>query len=105
MNLNKLDKRITIQKTVKASDNVGGFTTTWADIVTVWAAIWPVSAREQVRDKQTVGEISHRVRIRFRRAVRSTYRIQYKRRYFSILGIVNPDEDNTWLDILCKEVI
>lgn len=106
-NLSKLDKRITIQRPVKTADAMGGFTETWTDVIEVWAAIWPQSAKslmaEKIQDNQSVSEITHRIRIRYRRGVHASFRINYKHRYFNIMVIVNPDEDSEWLDILCKE--
>jgi len=104
--ISKLDKRITIQKPVKTSDSMGGFTETWYDVIPVWAAIWPKSAKETFKaTEQVSGELTHRIRIRWRRGILPSYRIKYKTRYFNIVGPpINPDEDNEWLDIMCKEV-
>jgi SPP1 family predicted phage head-tail adaptor len=103
--ISKLDKRITIQRQVKTgTDAMGGFITDWTDVCRVFAAIWPKSAKELVKDQQPMGEITHRIRVRYRRGVTAQCRVKYKNRYFNITGIVNPDEDNEWLDLLCKEV-
>lgn len=104
-NLADLNKRISIQRPTKTADGMGGFTSAWTNMTAtpLWASIWPVSAREIVKDKQTMGEITHRIRIRFKRGVTTECRVQYKNRYFNIVGVVNPGEDNEWLDILCKE--
>lgn len=109
--ISKLDKRITIQRQIKtASDDMGGYLSEWVDLgnMPIWAAIWPQSAKslmqEKAVDKQAVGEITHRIRIRYRRGLHISFRIKYKHRYFNITNIVNPEEDNEWLDILCKEV-
>jgi len=99
----ELNKRITFQYQAKVPDGMGGSTTTWTDVVTVWAAIWPVSASESIKAMGTVQTITHRIRIRYRLVLKSSWRIHYGNRYFAIVGVTNPNEANEWLDILCKE--
>jgi len=106
MNLTKLKNRVTIQRPVKTSDSMGGFTTTtWADVDEVWAAIWPVSAKQMITNERPATEITHRIRIRFRNGIRSSYRVKHKVDYFSIFGRPIPTDDGIWLDMLCKGVI
>jgi len=88
----------------KTSDGLGGFKTVFVTHVSsVPAAIWPVSASEQVQANQTVMTISHRIRIRYRANVRPSWRIKFETRYFNIVSIINPNMENEMLDILCKE--
>ena len=101
--IGSLNKRITLQHQTKVSDSMGGFTVTWSDAATVWAGIWPVSANEQVQAQATVMTISHRIRIRYRSAFKSSYRIKFGTRYFAIVSVINQNEKNEWLDILAKE--
>lgn len=103
MKIGDLNKRITLQYQAKAPDGMGTSTVTWTDIATVWAAIWPVSASEQVKAMGTVQTITHRIRIRYRSVLKSSWRIKYGNRYFAIVGVTNPEERNEFLDILCKE--
>ena len=105
MEAGTLNKRITLQYTTNVSDGMGGFTATWIDAATVWAAIWPTSAAELIQSMQTDMVISHRVRIRYRSVLRPSWRIRFGLRYFNIVSIINPNERGEWLDILCKEVV
>jgi SPP1 family predicted phage head-tail adaptor len=99
----ELNKRIIIQASTKVPDGGGGVTTVWTDIATVWAAVWPVSATEQIQAQATTMVVSHRIRIRWRSVMRSSWRIKFESRYFSIVGITSPNEGREWLDVLCKE--
>jgi len=105
MDAGSLNKRITIQYSTRVSDSLGGFTLTWADVATVWAALWPVSANETVQSNQQVMTISHRIRIRYRSILRPSWRIKYGNRYFAIISIINPEERNEWLDLMVKEAV
>ena len=102
----ELNKRITLQQPTRAADGMGGFTVSWADAATVWAAIWPVSAAERISASKETGEITHRIRIRYRSGIRSSWRIKYGDRYFNIAGPpIDPNMAHRWLDILCKEAV
>ena len=99
-----LNKRITLQYQTKVPDGMSGFTTTWVSITPdLWAAIWPTSANEITAANATVMVVSHRIRIRYRSVLKSSWRIKFGLRYFSIVSIINPNMSNEWLDILVKE--
>jgi len=105
MRTSDLNKLITIQHPTQVGDGMGGFTVTWTDYATnVWAAIWPTSAATVIRAMAPSMEISHRIRIRFRRKFISDWRIKFGHRYFDIVSVINPSEANEWLDIMAKEV-
>jgi len=99
----ELNKRITIQSPTRTADGMGGWTEAWSTLATVWAAVWPVSAKEILQGGQTSMELTHRIRIRYRDGVLASQRILYGTRYLSIIGIINPSERREWLDLLCKE--
>lgn len=104
MPIGDLNKLISIIGTTKASDGMGGFEETDATIASnVYAAIWPMSANETVQALQTNMVVSHRIRIRFRRPFRPDWRIKFGNRYFAIVSILNPNERNEWLDLICRE--
>ena len=105
MQIGSLNKRITLQYATKVSDDMGGFTETWTDAATVWAAIWPISAREQVQSMKETMTISHRVRIRYRSVLRPDWRVKFGNNFYNIVSIINPNMKNEYLDILCKEVV
>lgn len=103
MNIGVLNKKITIQSKTSTTDNLGGYNDVWSDLVTVFAAIWPVSASDVVANNTTTMIISHRVRIRYRNGIMSNMRIKFGARYFAIVSIINVNEANKQLDLMCKE--
>ena len=103
MKAGDLNKRITFQHQTKVPDGMGGFTMTWTDAATVWAAIWPVSASEVVQANAPVMVVSHRIRIRYRSVMKASWRIQFGNRYFNIVSIINPNQEGRILDIMVKE--
>jgi len=105
MEAGMLNKRITLQYQTKVNNNMGGFVTSWVNAATIWAAIWPVSASEQVQSMQSTMTISHRIRIRYRSILRASWRIKFGLRYFNIVSIINQNEKNELLDLMCKESV
>jgi SPP1 family predicted phage head-tail adaptor len=53
----KMDQRITLQRVTRTQDSIGGTTETWADLLTVWAHIKPLSGREMM-DAQRVTPVT-----------------------------------------------
>jgi SPP1 family predicted phage head-tail adaptor len=103
MNIGTLNKRIILQQSTRTSDGMGGFSLTWADVSTVWASIWPLSASETVESMKTNMTISHRIRIRYRGDLRASWRIRFGNRYFSVVSIINPSEKNQMLELMVRE--
>lgn len=104
--IGSLNKRIILQSMTKVGDGMGGFTESDVDMDTVWAAIWPTSGNDQIQSMQPVGTITHKIRIRYRRDIRTSWKIKFGNRYFAIVSPpINPNERNEWLDLLCREVV
>jgi len=105
MPIGELNKRIEVQAASKVSDGMGGFTSTFNTIATVFCAIWPTSANQTIASAQPLGTITHRIRIRWRSNFRSTWRLKFGERIFDIVGPpINPNEKNEFLDIMAKEI-
>ncbi len=103
MRIGDLKKRIDLESPVRTSDGMGGFSIVYKNEATIWAAIWPISASEQVQAMQTVMTISHRIRVRYVADIKASWRIKFGDRYFNIVSIINPNEKGQLLDIMCKE--
>jgi SPP1 family predicted phage head-tail adaptor len=103
MKISELSKRVALQYQTKVSDGMGGWTTTWTTAAEIYAAVWPVSASEQVKAQGVTMTISHRIRIRYRANLRSSWRIKMGSRFFNIVSIVDSNEAHKFLDILAKE--
>lgn len=103
MQVGKLDKRITWQYPAKTSDGMLGETVTWTTVCETWARILPKSAKEIRQSEQMTMNVTHTVRIRYRNPFLPSWRGLFRGRIFQIIGIVNPEEKNEWLDILVRE--
>ena len=98
-----LSKRVTLQHPTMVSDGMGGWTVTFTDAATVWGAIWPVSANDTIQANATVLVVTHRIRIRYRSVLKTSWRIKFGNRYFAIVSIICPNEGREFLDLMVKE--
>ena len=107
MRIGSLDKFIDLEAETREPDGSGGFLTGWTTVATnVNAAIWPTSAKDVFKDMQNVGIITHRIRIRYRRVLRSAWRISWAGRYFAIVAPpIDTEMNHRYLDILVKEAV
>ena len=99
---------VSIQEQTDTADGMGGFTTSWADISgmsTIPAAIWPLSAKENLDSAKLELQITHKIRIRYRSGITSKNRIKFGTRIFNIISLTNFDERDINLDMLATEEI
>lgn len=99
----QLRHRVIIQTLATTPDTFGSPGRTWSDLDTVWASITPVTSREYETGRQTVGEVSHRVTIRYRAGFDQSSRLKFGSKYLEIVALLNPLERNERLEMLVKE--
>lgn len=104
MNPGKLRHRIEIENYTTTREG-GQKVKTWTNRDTIWAWIRPMSGREVMASQQAVGEITHKVTIRYHAAIAVTDRIKFGTRYFDINFIANYDERNEFMEIMCREKV
>lgn len=101
-----LRHRLTIEEEVRVADGGGGFTLTWQAVAVeaeVWGAILPLSGREVLRAQQLATPVSHCVSIRYRADVTASMRLTLGARVFNIRAVVNVEERDRWLELMCEE--
>ena len=104
MNIGKMRHRITFQSLPDDKDTMGGYGDEWVDGATVWAQISPVSGREyfsQMREST----VSHKIYCRYRPGISPRMRIKFGKRIFRIISVLNWEERNEGLTIMCEEVL
>lgn len=105
MQAGKLRHRIIIQEPVNSQDSeTGALATAWQDIATIWADVYPLSAREFAAAQAEQGEITTRITIRFRKNISRKNRIMYDGKIFNIEGVLpDPDSGREYLTLPCSE--
>lgn len=105
MRAGDLRHRVTIQQLVTVYDEYNQPVEMWQDLTTVWAAIEPLSGREYWQAKAVNAEVTHRVRMRYRAGITPEMRLVFNGRVFEILAVLNLEERNIELQLLCKEAV
>jgi SPP1 family predicted phage head-tail adaptor len=109
INVGDLRHSVTIEQPVKTSDGQGGFTRSWSTYFTGFAHIEPLSARERLFSNQKTAETSHKITMRYRMdklptiEMRVNYTVGSTTRIFQISGVINTDERNRYMTLMCKE--
>jgi HK97 family phage portal protein len=86
-------------------DGAGGFSESRENIdtyATVYAAITPLGASEQLRFQQLQVSATHRFTIRYRSDITAANRISYDGDIFDIISITDPDGLKEYLNILAE---
>ena len=106
MEAGKLRHIIDIQQQSTTQDSYGEAVDTWTNLYSsVYASIEDMKAREFYSGEKLNSEITHKIRIRYKASILPKMRVKFGTRYFNIETIVNWQERNIFLDIMCKELI
>ncbi len=104
MQAGRLRHRITIQNFTSTKDDFGQPIESWSTFAAVWASVEPLTGREYFQAQQTQAETSYRVRIRYRAGVVPTMRVIHGSRTLEILAVLNAEERNREIQLMCREV-
>ena len=103
MRSGELRHRIELLASGSVSDGMGGSTSGWSTFATVWAAVEPLRGRAFMEAKAAQSEVSHRVRMRYADGITAAMKVRYEGRIFSIDAVLNINERNRELHLMCVE--
>lgn len=83
----KMDRRITIQVATTTQNSYGEEIETWSDLSTVWAQFLPGGGSERFTAQQVYAETQARFRIRWRGGITPLNRIQFDGKNWDILAV------------------
>jgi SPP1 family predicted phage head-tail adaptor len=101
----RLRERITIRRATETRNNRGGYTTSWADFVTIAAEVIGLDGRESLMDQVLQGISTYRVTIRWRADLLDSDQMRstgscFGGRDVNIRSIVDPDRRREQLVII-----
>jgi SPP1 family predicted phage head-tail adaptor len=105
VNIGKLRHRITIEQVIETQDADGSMIETWTTFAMAQASIEPISGREYFAAQSTQADVTHRIRLRYLSGVTPKMRVNYNSRIFDILSVININERNRELQLMCREDI
>lgn len=106
--IGRLRHRLVVQAENPLPDGGGGRGDPWAapiTLATVWGRVEPLGGAERLRAMQLDARVSHRVTLRYRADVTARERLVFGQRVFKIRAVINLEERNEWLQLLCEEGI
>jgi len=74
-------------------------------LATVWAKIQPLRGNERYQAQQVSSALSHKIILRYLDGVKPQMRVLYGSRVFYIVSVINVEERNEMLELLCEEEI
>lgn len=105
MRAGTLRQRVTIQDKSVVRDTYGGETISWTDVAEVWAAVEPLQGREYLEARQTMAEVTTRIRVRYRSGITPEMRVEYDSRNYEILAVIHVREQQRELHLMCREFV
>jgi SPP1 family predicted phage head-tail adaptor len=105
MNAGELRQKLTIQTLTRTPDGYGGYTKAWNDFATTWAKIQPLRGDERYKAQQVMNTVSHKITLRYLDGIKPQMRAISGSRIFNILAVINVEEKNELIELLCEEVI
>ena len=100
-----MNHRIVIQKQEIVKNEYGERIEVWEDFRRAWAEVRPTTGRTFWSAQQINSEITHQVVMRYVSDIKPSMRVIFKSRTFEILQLMNLNEGNELLQIMCKELV
>lgn len=100
----QLTKKITIQNSISVIDSFGQDIPTWTTVATPYAKVDFLNGKEFFQAQQVNSEVTIKIKTRYRDGINTKTRILYGAKILNIVQII-PDEKNTELVFMCKEVV
>ena len=105
MNIGKLRHRITLLKQVNEVNDYGASVQIWRTVATVWAEVRPLSGREYFSAQQVQSEVTTQIWLRHIDGIKPTMKVKFGKREFEILSVLNTQERDVSLQLMCKEAV
>jgi SPP1 family predicted phage head-tail adaptor len=105
MKIGKLRHKIIIQEYSASRDSFGAEVQNWTDKASVFASVTPVSGKEYFAAQQWNAEVTTKITMRYLSDISPKMRVLFDNRIFEILSVLNFEERNIELNLMCKEVV
>lgn len=96
-------ERIFLQQEAWMGDTGGGRMLSWEEVAELWAAIEPLSGKENIQGEKVTGAQLYRVRFRYEENVRTAMRIVWDGRILNIRSIRHVEARGRLLEIIAEE--
>ena len=97
------NKRIDVFALLRVSDDYCGYINTYKYEFSDWSKIDRIDAKSYIKYNKKVTDVTHTFTIRYRPDLPERFVIRFSGRMYVPEQVVNINEDNKQLEILCKE--
>ena len=101
--IGKMRYRVKVERATNTRDAGGGISQAFNPVTFIYANIKPTSATSSYRQGMVQEKVTHEVTIRYMTNIDTNSLITVGTRKFNIRGIVNVDERDRFLKLLCEE--
>lgn len=105
MNPGELRHKIIIQKISSIQDDYGQPSEQPEEVLKTRANIRPIVGKQFFEADIINHSITHKIRMRYNSKVKPEMQVVYMGRIFDILSVINYQERNVELQLMCKELI
>ena len=103
--IGKLRHQVALLKPTISKDELGQEMENLEVQKTIWANIEPLSGKEYFSAKQINSEVNVKITIRYIEPLLPHWVVQFGQRVFNIESIINFEERNKYLQLLCSEKV
>jgi SPP1 family predicted phage head-tail adaptor len=97
-----------LQRPTETQDSSGAVIQTWATLAKRRVDVRPISGREFFGNQQDIGEVSHRIKMRYDADIADLSpkdRLSLGGRIFNIQSVHNIQERRREFELMCREVV
>lgn len=105
MDIGRTNKRITFCRYEEKENALSQTEQTLTEVKTVWASVEPTRGREYQEAQRVRSELTYKITTRCHKGITPDMFIKFKDRFFNIISIINVNERNKMLEIICTEKI
>jgi SPP1 family predicted phage head-tail adaptor len=103
MKAGQLDQRVTVERLESTIDpDYGTSTDEWVPLMTVWAAVEPLSGREYLAGLMPVAAVTARIRLRYRPGILPTDRVMHEDVIYRIQSVIDIKSGHHELQLMCE---
>ncbi|HVY13511.1 MAG TPA: phage head closure protein [Alphaproteobacteria bacterium] len=96
-------ERVSLQQEARTPDTGGGAALSWEEVAQVWAAVEPLSGREDVQAEGVSGRAVYRLRFRCGVEVTPAMRVVWRGKILNIRSLRNVDARDRLMEVTAEE--
>lgn len=105
MNAGLLRHIVTFQEKSNYQNEFGEEVDYWNDVIKTRVGIFPVGGKDFFAAETVQSEVTHKIKMRYSHLIKPNMRVAFGDRHFDIISVINWQEKNIELQLMCKELV